>query len=176
MISSRAHIVNGLILATLFGGSILVFDSLPDSIPRHAGLTGNIDAYWETTWITWMLVPAIVSFLMAMMYGFSWLIGKSLSGINTPNQDVYDSLPVEDKRRVVAIMQRFLYWTAAATGLLISSIHWAFYTAVMDGRDSVGGWTLPLAIVYTAAIIWCAFAAGRQMGRKAESLARPQPA
>ena len=171
MTSSRAHIVNVLLLSTLVGGSILVFDSLPERMPRHAGLTGYIDAYWETTWLTWMLVPCIVTFLTAMLYGIAWLAGKTPDSINTPNQKAYDSLHDEDKLQVIAVSQRFLYWTATATILLIASIHWAFYAAVRDGRESIGAWPLPLALVFTAGIVTLALATGRRMAKKAESLA-----
>lgn len=37
----RLHLVNTLLLATLFGGSLLVGPELPDRIPGHFGLGGR---------------------------------------------------------------------------------------------------------------------------------------
>lgn len=97
------HAVNAGLLLLLFAGSLWVYPALPDQIPRHFGLAGGVDAYWQATLVHWMLLPVVALGVTAVIYGCAWIVGKNPSSVNVPNQQRYDALDPTDKRRVVRL-------------------------------------------------------------------------
>ncbi|MCS3633347.1 hypothetical protein GGP57_000638 [Salinibacter ruber] len=53
------HGLNAALSLLLVGGSLWVFPTLPARVPRHFGLGGTADAYWDATLLHWMVLPAI---------------------------------------------------------------------------------------------------------------------
>ena len=53
------HGLNAALSLLLVGGSLWVFPTLPARVPRHFGLGGTADAYWDATLLHWMALPAI---------------------------------------------------------------------------------------------------------------------
>jgi uncharacterized membrane protein len=86
------HVFNAGLSTLLIGGSLWLFPRLPDQVPRHFGMGGTADAYWEATLLHWMLLPCIATGVASLIYGAAWWIGKPPYSISVPNQQQYDAL------------------------------------------------------------------------------------
>jgi len=47
-----AHVLDAILPLLLVRGSLWVFPTLPAQVPRHFGLGGTADAYWDATLLT----------------------------------------------------------------------------------------------------------------------------
>jgi len=153
MAARTLHLFNSALLALLLIGSLWLFPTLPDQIPRHFGVWGMADAYWETTLIHWMLLPIVGGGTVAIMYGAAWLIGRSPSWINTPNQERYDALDAADKRDVVAHVQVVLYLMAASALVFVSGIQAGLYQVAVSSRSSLPGFVFGTFLAFVGVIV-----------------------
>jgi hypothetical protein len=134
------HFVNAGLSALLIGGSLWLFRRLPDRVPRHFGIGGTADAYWEATLVHWMILPGVAIGGAALVYGAAWWIGTSPLTINVPNQQQYDALDPVSKRVVVGDVQAFLYWTGTAVLVLFSVAQWGIYRVATSGASTLPGY------------------------------------
>ena len=129
--SRLVHVVNGVLLLLLFGGSLWVYPTLPEQIPRHFGLYGQADAYWQATLVHWLLLPVVALVSAVALYGPAGIVrAVPSSWINVPNQAQYDALPPVKKRAVMSLVQRALYWMTTATLVVFLAVQGSvFYVA-----------------------------------------------
>lgn len=134
-----AHGLNAVLSILLVSGSLWVFPTLPAEVPRHFGLGGTADAYWEATLLHWMVLPAVAIVVVGIVYGAAWWTGRTPTSINVPNQEQYDALDPAHKRAVAARVQTFLYWTATAILVLFSVAQWSTYQVATSGANTLPG-------------------------------------
>ena len=135
----RIHLFNGGLALLLVGGSLWVIPRLPARIPRHFGLGGTADAYWEATLLHWMLVPAIALVVVGLVYGAAWGIGRASGSINVPNQQQYDALGPAAKHVVGRDVQVFLYGTATAMLVVFGAAQWGTYQVATSATATLPG-------------------------------------
>ena len=133
------HALNAGLVLLLIGGSLWVIPRLPARIPRHFGLGGTADAYWEATLLHWMLVPAIALIVVGFVYGAAWGIGRASGSINVPNQQQYDALAPAAKRVVSRDVQVFLYGTATAMLVVFGAAQWGTYQVATSATATLPG-------------------------------------
>lgn len=123
-----AHVVNAALLALLVGGSLWVYPFLPARIPRHFGIGGLADAYWETTLARWLLLPLIAAGTALSVYGCVWVV-RTLphSWINVPNPERFEALDETDQRAVRARMRGLLYGIVAPTLVMFGALQYGTY-------------------------------------------------
>ncbi len=134
-----AHGLNAVLSLLLVGGSLWVFPTLPGQVPRHFGLGGTADAYWEATLLHWMVIPSIAIVVVGIVYGAAWWTGRAPTAINVPNQEQYDALAPAHKRVVAESVQAFLYWTATAMLVLFSVAQWSTYQVATSATNTLPG-------------------------------------
>lgn len=138
------HLVNGTLLALLFGGSLWAYPMLPEQIPRHFGLYGQADAYWATTLLHWMLIPFVAIFSGAIVYGSGWLIGRVPERVTVPNQGRYEQLSDRDKHVITTRVQRAVYWMAAPLLVVFGACQVGIYHVATTSDTA-----LPSAVMVT---------------------------
>jgi len=162
MIRRLAHATTAVLLALLFGGSLWVYPTLPDQVPRHFGLTGVADAYWETTLARWLLLPLVAAGTALVVYGSVWAM-KALppSWVNVSNPEHFAALDEADRRAVRARMCGLLYWIAPPTLVLFGGLQYGiYYVATTDATAlpalvnglTIGSLTAILGIV--GLLVW----------------------
>jgi hypothetical protein len=140
------HVVNAGLSTLLVGGSLWLLPRLPDRVPRHFGIGGTADAYWEATLVHWMVLPCIAIAVAGLVYGAAWWIGRPPYSISVPNQQQYDALDPPDKRVVIGHVQAFLHWTATAMLVLFSVAQWSTYRAAVSGTSALPGYGRAVSI------------------------------
>lgn len=156
------HVVNGMLLAVLFGGSLWVYPALPEQIPRHFGLFGQADAYWAASLVHWLLIPIVAVLSAAALYGPAWIVNAvPASWVNVPNQEQYEALPPAEKQIVIMLVQQVLYWMAAATLVLLLAVQGSTYyvaTTAATALPALGVGTMLAALLavggLTGWLIW----------------------
>ena len=142
------HGLNAGLALLLIGGSLWAFPRLPVRIPRHFGLGGTADAYWDATLLHWMLVPAIALVVVGIVYGAAWWTGHAPGSVNVPNQQKYDALAPAEKRVILRDVQVFLYGTATAMLVLFSVIQASTYHVATTGANALptAGWVVSVGM------------------------------
>lgn len=142
------HGLNAGLALLLVGGSLWAFPRLPARIPRHYGLGGTADAYWDATLLHWMLGPAIALVVVGIVYGAAWWTGQAPGSVNVPNQQQYDALAPAEKRVILRDVQVFLYGTATAMLVLFSVIQASTYHVATTGADTLptAGWVVSVGM------------------------------
>jgi uncharacterized membrane protein len=136
----RAHAVNAVLLGLLVGGSLWAYPALPGQIPRHFGLGGVADAYWETTLARWLLLPLIAAGTVLSVYGGVWIMRTLPSSwVNVPNPEVFRALDAADRRAVRARMRGLLYWIAAPTLVMFGALQYGTYHVATTDATALPG-------------------------------------
>lgn len=166
------HVVNAVLTGGLVGGSLWLFPHLPDRVPRHFGIGGTADAYWEATLVHWMGLPCIAIAVAGLVYGAAWWIGRPPYSINVPNQQQYDALDPPDKRVVVGHVQAFLYWTAAAVLVLFSGAQWGTYQVAASGANTLPGYGRAVSLGMPVVLVVAALGVAWWLPRRVRELSR----
>ncbi len=167
------HGLNAALSLLLVGGSLWVFPTLPARVPRHFGLGGTADAYWDATLLHWMALPVIAIVVVGVVYGAAWWVGTRPSAVSMPNQQQYDALRPADQRVIARHVQTVLYGTATAMLVLFAVAQWSTYRVATSATNTLPGvgWALPLGIpvVLTIATGVLAWWLPRRMRRLADN-------
>lgn len=146
---ARMHWINAVLLATLFVGSLLVWPELPERIPGHFGLDGEVTRWEAPSLARWLLVPVFALGVVVLNYGIAAWLPRRPEIFNHPDRDAFLALPPERRRPVVARMQAFLYGVSGPIIVLFGVVQWMRY------RTAGGGDATPyvaLALVIGAMI------------------------
>lgn len=75
----------------------------------------------------------------ALMYGAAWLVrwlaDRYPKYVNAPNQARYDVLPRPDKQRVMAVVQRWIYWETAGLLTVLLALQWIDGYLALSGSE-----------------------------------------
>lgn len=123
----RIHVLNVLLLATLFGASVLVWPDLPGRIPAHFGAGGEV-TWWEgpSLW-RWLTVPLLGLGIVAMNYVLAALLPRWPGMFNHPDRDAFLALPPAGRAPVIARMRAFLYGISSLILVLTAVMQWMRY-------------------------------------------------
>ncbi len=122
------HVVNAVLIALLFGGSLWAYPALPDRIPRHFGIGGVADAYWDASLGHWLLLPLIATGTAILVHASIWAM-KTLpsSWVHVPNPEQFAALDDADQRAVRARMRGLLYWMVPPVLVLFGALQYGTY-------------------------------------------------
>lgn len=146
--SRLLHVLNGLLLTLLVGGSLYVYPDLPDRIPLHFGADGAADRWGERSLLSWMAMPAIAAVTTVALMVLGTLLPRRPTWINMPDRDRLLKLPVRLQRRVVEGVAHTLYLTAFMTLLMFIVLQYGAWLTATGGDGSGAIMTgLVLAVV-----------------------------
>ena len=129
------HLLNLGLALLLAGGSLWAYPRLPARIPRHSGLGGTADAYWDATLVHWMLLPGIALVVVGTIYGAVWWVRRNPEALNVPNQQRYNALAPADKLVLFKDVKSFLYGTTTAMLALFVVMQWSTYHVATTGSE-----------------------------------------
>ena len=123
-----AHASNVFLWTLLLGWSLWVYPELPERIPRHFGLSGVADAYWETTLTRWLFLPLVAAGTILLVYA-SVRVMKAVppSWVNVPNPEQFAALDDADQRDIRARMRGLLYWIGPPVLVLFGALQVGSY-------------------------------------------------
>jgi uncharacterized membrane protein len=124
----------GLTVATL-AGSALLYPNLPDKIPTHWNIRGEIDGWGSKTWALWLL-PATAALMLGLFRLLPWLSPKNFEV--DPFKTTYEFI-------MVAVVGMFCYMHAVTLYAAWKAVHGD--RSVDVGRLLVGGIFLFLGLI-----------------------------
>ena len=157
------------LLLLMIGGSIAVWDHLPERMPLHFGIDGRPDSWGGKTFMSWFLLPAIAVGLTIMMYVLASWIMRRPDLINMPDRKKFLELPPEQRRKVLMAMQGLLHWVGVMLNLTFLIVQYGSYRAAIGG--AIPGLILTALLVSTVTSPLLAVVALLRM----QSLMKPAP-
>jgi uncharacterized membrane protein len=115
----------------MVGGSIAVWDKLPERMPLHFGIDGNPDSWGAKSILSWFIMPAIAVGLTVLMYGIAALIIRHPEFINMPDKKKFLELPVESRKNVSAALKGMLYWVGVLLNVVFVLVQFGSYRAAI---------------------------------------------
>jgi uncharacterized membrane protein len=96
------------ILAAHVVFAVAVWGGLPDRIPMHLDLGGNVTREGARTLLSWFLLPAIAVATVALVQGIGRLLPAKPHLFNFPEKERFLRLPRERQGPVIAEMRTML--------------------------------------------------------------------
>ncbi len=112
----NAHVANVLLVAIVIVASIAWWRELPQRIPVHFDLTGNVDR-WGSKGAMWWAFSALAVVGTGLVYGFAHLSRRYPQLVNLPRKIKLMDLPEDLRERVISLSQGMMYWLAVAMNL-----------------------------------------------------------
>lgn len=130
------HLLNGLLLAALVGGSLFVYPELPERIPLHFGADGQADRWGDRTLLSWMALPLIGLATAALMTGVGIMLPRNPKWINMPDKDRLLQLPDYLQRWVIEGVAVTLQATTFVTLTMFAVIQYGSWLTAASGDGS----------------------------------------
>lgn len=131
---TRMHVVNALLLATLFAASLLVWPELPERIPGHFSAGGEVTRWEPPSLARWMLLPLLALAIAAMNYGVAALLPRYPGMFNHPDKNAFLALAPARRAPVIARMRTMVYGMSALVTALLGVLQWVRYRTA-SGAD-----------------------------------------
>lgn len=138
----RMHVVNAVLLAALFGVSLLVWPELPGRIPGHFSAGGEVTRWEPSSVLRWLLLPIIALAMVVMSYVLAAVLPRRPGIFNHPDKEAFLALPPARRAPVIARMRTFLYGMSASLIVVFGVVQWARYRTALGGDSD-----LPIALV-----------------------------
>lgn len=132
---ARIHWINALLAGALLLGSALVWPELPERVPGHFGLGGEVTRWDSPSALSWFGLPLVGLALVAMLYGIARLLPSRPDLFNMPDKDRFLELPAAFRAPVVARMREMLHGLASLMLVMPGVIQWMRYRTA-HGADS----------------------------------------
>jgi len=166
------HLVNGLLLLLLFGGSLWGYPFLPESIPT--GTSPGTVHYAAKTILHWLTGPLVALGMTALLYAMnrSEAMRVPLSPfVNFGNRATYEQLSTPHKQVIARLLRTGIYWICTLLLLTFAWVQTEFYRiAIRPAEASTIGWSEE-AIVIGAVLISTGIFFGLWVPRRIEHLA-----
>lgn len=151
----------GIILATLFIG-IAVYDELPDKIPAHYDINGNVDRWTEKSYAIIFSIPVVQIFIGILMAFVYIIIRKSKQQIDAANPEK----SIEQNRIFRYRWSAFAVFSGAGLLLMFSFIQFARFGLLP--LNLVLPLTLVIPLLMLAAVVVLAVTTGQSGSRISE--------
>ena len=124
---TRMHVLNALLLATLFGASLLAWPDLPARIPGHFSAGGEVTRWEVPSLGRWLLVPLLALGVTAMNYILAALLPRWPGMFNHPDKAAFLALPLARRAPVIARMRALMYGMSLLITALFAVLQWVRY-------------------------------------------------
>lgn len=152
----NAHLANLILIALIIGLSVSWWREMPERIPVHFDLSGNVDR-WGSKGTMWWAFSALAIVGTGLMYGVARLSHRYPRLVNLPRKIRLMDLPPELREQVILLSQGVIYWLAVAMNLtwflLLAAVHQAALGApdkaakLVLGTVGVGVALVPVVLV-----------------------------
>jgi uncharacterized membrane protein len=152
----NAHIANLVLIVAIIGFSVTWWRALPERIPVHFDLSGNVDR-WGSKGMMWWAFSGLALLGTGLIYGFARLSRRYPQLVNLPRKIRLTELPPAVAARALTLCQGLMYWLAVAMNvtwlLLLAAVRQAALGAphnavkLVLGTVGIGVLAVPAAVV-----------------------------
>ncbi|HEX2209054.1 MAG TPA: DUF1648 domain-containing protein [Longimicrobium sp.] len=146
MSTQTYRLINLLLLGALFAGSLAVYPTLPDRIPRHFGVTGEPDAWMRRSLLAWLLLPIIATATAGLQMAIGRAAASNPTLWNVPDKPRFLALTPAERQPIVQRLERFMALVGVMTTALLCLVQAAVWSAATGGARTVPPWALPAAV------------------------------
>ncbi|MGM0705980.1 MAG: hypothetical protein ACQETP_08680 [Bacteroidota bacterium] len=155
------HSKNAALLVLLWAGSLWAYPQLPDAMPGHFDLLGQVSYRTDTTLAQWLLMPIMGLLLTAALYGVAHLMRRFPHTMIVPNPATFQRLTPSRKAVVIQLMQDVIYGMTALLLLLLGMLQVGIYSVAVHAANVLPVFTrtvlwvsLPLLIGLGPVVVW----------------------
>ena len=155
------HAKNAALLLLTWVGSAWAYGALPETMPGHFGLLGQVSYYTETTALRWFMLPGVALILAMTMYGIAALVARFPQHMNLPDPHAFEQLTPKRRAIVIQLMQDVMYGITALLLLMLAVLQLGIYSVALNGADLLPIYTrvvlwvsLPLLILIGPVVVW----------------------
>jgi uncharacterized membrane protein len=141
--SRTAQAINVTLFLLLLGGSLWVYPSLPDQIPKNMGWSGRDVDYWDTTLLHWLSLPLFTTFFLVIEYAAAYSVRnpQQVLQMDIPNLDTYRRLSARHKSLVTDIIRALSHGMMTPAYLLFAVMQVEIYLVAVGARSAPLFWT-----------------------------------
>jgi uncharacterized membrane protein len=141
--SRTAQAINVTLLLLLLGGSLWVYPSLPDQIPKNMGWSGRDVDYWDTTLLHWLSLPLFSTCFVVLEYAAAYSVRnpQQILQLDIPNLATYRTLSARHKSLVTDIIRTLFHGMMTPGYLLFTVIQVEIYLVAVGARSAPLFWT-----------------------------------
>jgi uncharacterized membrane protein len=158
---------NFFLLAGYWGWCALAWSALPERLPGHFGIDGQVTRWDATSPATWFGLTAVGTVLAVLCSLAGFLAPRTLPLLNMPEAQKRRVLALPESLRARALepMQVFLYATATCMIALFFLLQFDIYRTARSGAEqgSMLLIVLLLAVAPLAGIPWLSRASRRRL-------------
>jgi uncharacterized membrane protein len=166
---------NIVLLAGYWGWCVLAWSALPERLPGHFGIDGQVTRWDATSPATWFGLTAVATVLAAMCSLAGFYAPRMLPLLNMPEAQKrrLQALPSSLRARALEPMQVFLYATATCMIVLFFLLQVVIYRTARGGveQGSMHLVVLLLAVAPLAGIPWLTRASRKRLDEVERSVA-----
>lgn len=141
------------LLALFFGSAAAVWSRLPVRIPMHFNLAGEPNAWWRTTWLTWLALPMISAATTLLLYAIDSAMLHTTAAWQLPDGRRMHDLRSGEQTAVELHMRRFVAWCAVLVTCTLAGIQGNIYWVAVHG-SGMSRWGVQLVIWVPMALIF----------------------
>jgi uncharacterized membrane protein len=149
---------NLVLLAGYWGWCVLAWAALPERIPGHFGIDGQVTRWDATTPYSWFGLTTLATVLVALCSLAAFYAPRALPVLNMPEAQKrrLRALPAAQRARALEPMQVFLHGTGTCMALLFFLLQVEIYRTARSGAEqgSMLLVVLLLALAPLAGIPW----------------------
>jgi uncharacterized membrane protein len=135
--SRTAQAINVTLLLLLLGGSLWVYPSLPDQIPKNIGWSGRDVDYWDTTLLHWLSLPLFSTWFVVIEYAAAYSVRnpQQVLQMDIPNLDTYRTLSARHKSPVTDVIRALSHGMMTPGYLLFTVLQVEIYLIAVGARS-----------------------------------------
>ena len=162
------RLLNLLLLAALVAGSIAVYPTLPERIPRHFGISGQPDAWMQRSLLGWLLLPLLAVGIAGLQAAIVRASLRNPALWNVPDKPRFLALTPAERAPIVERLQAFMGLVGVMTTMVLTVVQASVYAASMRRPPELQG-LVTAAVPGLVAVI---LVAGLRMNARIRTLIR----
>lgn len=140
--TARYRLLNLVLVALLFAGSVWAYPRLPARIPMHFGVGGRPDRWEGRSLASWFLLPLITAALALFMRWIAGVGARHPHTWNVPDKPRFLALTPEARAPIVAKLQEFVALVSVVVTMLMGAVQAGIYQAAMGNEAAVAVWIM----------------------------------
>lgn len=166
MSAATHRLLNLLLLGALFAGSMMVYPTLPERIPRHFDLSGQPDGWMRRSVLSWLLLPVIAAAVAGLLEAMTRASARNPSLWNVPDKKRFLALTPAEQEPVVRLLRDYMGMVGTASIALLMLVQVSVYDSATRPTPAIA----PYVMVAVGLHVSILLAAGWRMNRRIAAL------
>lgn len=161
MSTQTYRLLNLLLLAALFAGSMMVYPHLPRRFPIHFGVSGQPDGWATRSPLSWLMIPLVAAGTVLLLEVASRISVRNPHLWNVPDKPRFLTLTAEERAPIIHRLQNFMGLVGVMTTALMGVVQASIYHAATGRTPDLPAYFLPALVMYMVIVLGAALRLNR---------------